>query len=58
MGRLYVARLADENRVMDIALLPSWRGQGIGTRHLRRLMEEARAVSLPLRIHVEVFRIR
>ena len=39
-GRLYVARRADEIRVIDIALLPKFRKQGIGSQ-------------LPVLIHVE-----
>ena len=30
-GRLYLDRRADEIRIVDIALLPAWRGRGIGT---------------------------
>lgn len=52
-GRLYVDRRADEIRLVDIALLPQWRGRGIGTQLLRELMGEARRRQLPLRIHVE-----
>jgi len=54
-GRLYVHRGADEIRVVDIALLPPFRGAGLGTRLLSSLFEEADAKGLPVRIHVEVF---
>jgi ribosomal protein S18 acetylase RimI-like enzyme len=40
-------------RIIDIALLPAWRGRGIGGRLLRGLQEEAAAGSKPLTIHVE-----
>src|SRR5262245_34978717 len=39
-GRLYVARWADEIRIVDIALLPEYRNAGIGTALLRGLQEE------------------
>src|SRR5205814_7139129 len=40
-GRLYVARREDEIRIMDIALLPEYRGRGIGTALIRALLDEA-----------------
>jgi GNAT superfamily N-acetyltransferase len=54
-GRLYVARWADEIRIMDIALLPEYRGRGIGTKLLEALLEEAAAEGKRLTIHVEKF---
>jgi GNAT superfamily N-acetyltransferase len=53
-GRLYVARWPSEIRVIDIALLPAYRGHGVGTRLLETVFEEARAAGKPVRIHVEV----
>lgn len=55
VGRLYRLRMADEHRLMDIALLPQYRGQGLGTRLLREVMEAASQEGLPVRIHVEKF---
>lgn len=52
-GRLYVARWEDEIRVMDIALLPSFRGLGIGSRLLEPLLAEAAAAGKTVSIHVE-----
>jgi ribosomal protein S18 acetylase RimI-like enzyme len=52
-GRLYVERRADELRIVDIALLPEWRGKGIGAHLIGRLFEEADQAGLPVRIHVE-----
>jgi GNAT superfamily N-acetyltransferase len=53
VGRLYVARWKDEFRIVDIALLPAYRGTGIGATILRDLLAEADAVGKPVRIHVE-----
>jgi GNAT superfamily N-acetyltransferase len=52
-GRLYVARWPEEVRVIDVALLPAFRGRGVGTALLGSLMAEAAGKGLPLRIHVE-----
>ena len=53
-GRLYVARWEDEIRIIDIALVPEYRGRGIGTRLLRDLLDEAAASGKRLSIHVEL----
>src|SRR2546423_8379877 len=55
IGRLYVARWEKEIRIVDITLLPEFRGSGIGTKLLRDLQEEARAARKSLTIHVERF---
>lgn len=52
-GRLYVDRWKREIRIMDIALLPKFRGRGIGTWLLRSLLEEAAQSGKSLSIHVE-----
>jgi ribosomal protein S18 acetylase RimI-like enzyme len=52
-GRLSVARWGDEIRVMDIALLPEYRGRGVGTHLLDALLEEADAAGRSVSIHVE-----
>jgi GNAT superfamily N-acetyltransferase len=52
-GRLIVDRRADELRIVDIALLPEFRGAGIGTRLLRPLLDEAAGRGVPVTIHVE-----
>ena len=52
-GRLYVDRRDAEIRIVDIALLPEFRGQGIGTNLIQRLFEEAASRSVGLTIHVE-----
>ncbi len=53
IGRLYVERRADEIRIIDIALLPEYRGKGIGGELMQSLMEEASGSNLSVTIHVE-----
>jgi ribosomal protein S18 acetylase RimI-like enzyme len=54
-GRLYVHRGKSEIRIVDIALLPEHRGNGIGTSLLRDLLAEADAAGKRVTIHVERF---
>jgi ribosomal protein S18 acetylase RimI-like enzyme len=53
IGRLLVSRLADEIRLVDIALLPQWRGRGIGAALIQQLLDEAALLGKPVRLHVE-----
>ncbi|HJW03591.1 MAG TPA: GNAT family N-acetyltransferase [Azospira sp.] len=52
-GRLYVNRQGSEIRVVDIALLPNFRRQGIGGGLLRRLLQESDGSGNYLGLHVE-----
>jgi ribosomal protein S18 acetylase RimI-like enzyme len=52
-GRLYVDRTPLEIRIVDIALLAEFRGDGIGTALVRGLLAEGDAAGLPVTIHVE-----
>src|SRR5690606_24684757 len=52
-GRLYVRRRPEEIRVVGVALLPAYRGGGVGTGLLRALLDEAAARGVPVTIHVE-----
>jgi ribosomal protein S18 acetylase RimI-like enzyme len=54
-GRLYVHRRPEEIRIMDVALLPGFRGQGIGTYLLKEFLREGQMSSRIVTIHVEVF---
>ena len=47
-GRLYVARWAEEIRIVDIALLPGFRNRGIGARLFRDLGEMSGVESVTL----------
>lgn len=55
IGRLYLHDRTQELRLMDIALLPTFRGQGVGTYLLRQLFERVTAEGKTLTIHVEQF---
>jgi len=52
VGRLWVSREPGEVRVVDITLLPTHRGTGVGTSLLRSLQEEAALAGKPLRLSV------
>jgi len=54
-GRLYVHRREREIRLMDIALLPEFRGQGLGSSLLADLFAEAAAAGRTVTIHVEEY---
>jgi len=55
IGRLYVARWANEVRIVDVSLLPEHRGRGVGRRLLEALFAETDAAGKPVSIHVERF---
>lgn len=54
VGRLWVNQAEDEIRLLDIALLPEQRSQGIGTHLIRGLQHEATIARVPLRHSVEL----
>ncbi len=55
VGRLYVARLDREIRIVDIALLPGARNAGIGSYLIKQLLAEAERTGRVVRIYVEEF---
>ncbi len=55
VGRLYVDRQARTLLIVDIALLPAWRGRGIGTALIEALFAEARLAGKEVSISVEKF---
>ncbi len=55
VGRLYLARLDDELRIVDLTLVPEERNAGIGTRLLKELLDESRRSEIPVTIYVESF---
>jgi ribosomal protein S18 acetylase RimI-like enzyme len=52
VGRMLVAYLPDEVRLVDVALLPSYRNRGVGTQLIREVCEQATAKAQPVRLHV------
>lgn len=54
-GRLYVDVWEKEIRIVDIALLPQYRGRGLGTRLMEPVFAEGDAAGKPVSIHVEIF---
>lgn len=52
-GRLYVEHDACRTRIIDIALLPEFRGRGIGGVLLRRVIAAADAARTVVSLHVE-----
>lgn len=52
VGRMLVQRAGTAILLVDIALLPEWRGIGIGAALLRDLQEEATGAGKPLQLHV------
>jgi ribosomal protein S18 acetylase RimI-like enzyme len=55
LGRLYVDRGETAWNVLDIALLPEYRRQGIGGKLLTEVLAEAAAAAKPVQMHVERF---
>ena len=55
VGRLYVARLDQEIRIIDITLLPGERNAGIGSSLIKQLLDEAGRSQKMTRIYVEEF---
>jgi GNAT superfamily N-acetyltransferase len=53
IGRLYLARLVDELRVIDIALLPARRGEGTGSALMAWVLRQADRDGVPVTLHVE-----
>jgi len=55
IGRIYIDRRECEIRIMDFTLLPAFRGQGIGTPILRRVMDEAAQTGKNVSINLDAF---
>ena len=55
VGHLYVARLDQEIRIVDITLMPAERNAGIGSHLLEQLLDEANGSGKITSIYVEEF---
>lgn len=53
VGRVWLAESGTETRLLDISVLPAWRGRGIGAACLTTLQARAGARRVPLRLHVQ-----
>jgi ribosomal protein S18 acetylase RimI-like enzyme len=52
IGRIVVDRPGDQVHIVDHAIVPALRNQGIGTTIMRSLMDEAARAALPVRLKV------
>jgi ribosomal protein S18 acetylase RimI-like enzyme len=52
IGRFYVQHASTEFRIVDIAILPEYRGSGIGTKIMHEVLERATIENLPVRLRV------
>ena len=55
IGRLYLGRWEKEIRIIDIALLPEYRGAGIGSAILKDMLAEGMHAAKRVTTHVEMF---
>lgn len=53
VGRLCANRTGHEIRIVDISLLPEFRGEGIGTTLLKEILEEGTVRGFAVSLHVE-----
>ncbi len=53
IGRIYLAEVDDEIRIMDIALIPEKRNRGIGGDLTRAVLDFARGAGKNVSLHVE-----
>ena len=53
IGRLYLLRTARELRIIDIALLREYQGQGIGSALVEAIQEQGGQAHIPVSLHVE-----
>ena len=54
-GRLYLQEVSGQLRIIDIVLMPEWRGKGVGTAILEALKDTGRKLGKDIDIFVEKF---
>lgn len=52
-GRLYLDQRKDRLQIVDIALLPAWRSQGVGTALIEGVIEQASTLGLAVGLSVD-----
>lgn len=55
IGRLYIAELADEIRIVDITVLPEFQKRGIGTKLVGDILKTGAETQKPVQIYIENF---
>ena len=55
IGRLWIDEWADQIRLVDIALMPEWRGSGVGSTLLHQVLRRGTAALKAVTIHVEAY---
>lgn len=55
VGRLYLDRGAEKFHILDVTILPRFRGSGVGTELMQRVLDEATQRGKPVTIYVESF---
>src|SRR2546423_9430875 len=55
IGRFWIDEWRDQIRIVDIALMPEYRGSGIGSRLLHQVLGPGDSACKPVTIHVEGF---
>jgi len=55
VGRIYVARLNEEIRIVDITIIPEQRNRGIGTYLIKGLLDEGVSTGKFVSVYVETF---
>ena len=55
LGTLWIDEWKDQIRLVDIALMPEWRGRGLGETLVREVLDRGRAAGKPVTIHVEAY---
>jgi ribosomal protein S18 acetylase RimI-like enzyme len=57
VGRIVTHRGPEAFFIVDVALLPQWRGRGIGSNLLQEIREEGRLNNVPVRLGVSPFNV-
>jgi len=55
IGRMWIDEWRDQIRLVDIALMPEWRGSGVGSMLLHDVLRRGERAGKPVTIHVEAY---